>query len=96
MSKNNQLLDDLAYLESAGLTVDQLRSLHHWAGRPGSEERVTFNSARNYFKREHEMGANNSQFANRLHFVADAHKRDIAALVEMALRTIPSSDVKQA
>lgn len=89
MSKNSQLLVDLSYLESAGMTVDQLRSLHHWAGRPGSEERVTFNSARNYFSREHEMGANNSLFAARLHFVADAHKRDIAALVEMAVRSIP-------
>lgn len=94
MSKNSQLLDDLAYLKFVGMTVDQLRSLHHWIGRPGSEERVTFNSARNYFEREHEMGANNSLFAERLHFVANAHKRQIAALVEMAVRTIPSSDGK--
>ena len=73
MSKNKQLLDDLNYLESAGLTVDQLRSLHHWAERPGSEERVTFNSARDYFARGHEMGKNNSVFAERLHFVVEAH-----------------------
>lgn len=96
MSKNGQLLDDLAYLESAGMTLDQLRSLHHWAGRPGSEERVTFNSARDYFSRGHEMGANNSLFADRLHLVAEAHKRDISALVELAIRTLPGSDVESA
>lgn len=94
MSKNAQLLEDLAYLELAGMTVDQLRSLHHWAGRPGSEERVTFNSARDYFSRGHEMGANNSLFADRLHFVAEAHKRDIAALVDLAIRVLPGAGLE--
>jgi hypothetical protein len=93
MSKNTQLLADLAYLESAGMTVDQLRLLHHWAGRPGSEERVTYKSARDYFSREHEMRANNSLFADRVHFVADAHKRDISVLVDMALRAFPSRNI---
>lgn len=96
MSKNKQLLDDLTYLESAGLSVDQLRSLHHWAGRPGSEERVTFNSARDYFARGHEMGRNNSVFAERLHFVAEAHKRDMSKLVELAVSTFPGSDTGSA
>lgn len=91
MSKNTQLLEDLSYLESAGMTLDQLRALHHWAGRPGSEERVTFNSARDYFSRGHEMGVNNSLFADRLHFVAEAHKRDISALIELALRVLPGT-----
>lgn len=93
MSKNEQLLDDLAYLESAGMTVDQLRLLHHWSGRPGSEERVTFSSARNYFARGHEMGPNNSLFAERVHFVAEAHKSDISKLVDLAIRTLVGNDV---
>lgn len=90
--KSTQLLDDLAYLESVGMTLDQLRSLHHWAGRPGSEERVTFKSARDYFSRGHEMGTNNSLFAERLHLVAEAHKHDLSALVEMAVRAVPSGE----
>ena len=102
MSKNTQLLEDVAYLESIGMTLDQLRSLHHWAGRPGSEERVTFNSARDYFGREHEMGVNNSLFADRLNFVAKAQKQaaveacpvDIGTLVEQAVRGLPGSAVE--
>jgi hypothetical protein len=35
------------------------------------------------------MGANNSLFADRLHFVAEAHKRDISALVELAVLAFP-------
>jgi len=93
MSKNEQLLDDLAYLESVGMTVDQLRLLHHWAGRPGSEERITFASTRDYFARGHEMGLNNSLFAERVHFVAEAHKSDISKLVDLAVRMLPGNDV---
>ncbi|MCY0914037.1 hypothetical protein [Massilia antarctica] len=91
MSKNTQILEDLAYLELVGMTLDQLRSLHHWAGRPGSEERVTFKSGHDYFDLGHEMGANNSLFADRLHFVAEAHKRNLEALVGMAERAFPGS-----
>jgi hypothetical protein len=89
MSQHTQLLADLDYLESEGMTTQQLRSLHHWAGRPDAERRVTFNSLRTYFKRELEMEANNSLLAARLHFVADAHKRDLSALVEGAIRALP-------
>jgi hypothetical protein len=94
MSKNKQLLDDLSYLESAAMTLDQLRSLHHWAGRPRAEERVSFNSVRDYFSRGHEMGPNNALFAERLHFVAEVHKRGFSALVELALHTLPGSEAR--
>lgn len=94
MSKSTQLLDDLAYLESAEMTLDQLRSLHHWAGRPRSEQRVTFNSVRGYFSREHDMGTNNALFADRLHFVAEAHRGDISALVKLAVRALPGNSAK--
>lgn len=89
MSKTMQLLEDLDYLQTAGMTEDHLRSLHHWAGRTGAEERVTFKSAREYFGQGREMRANNAAFAERLHFVADAHKRDMSTLVELALRVHP-------
>jgi len=102
MKKNDQLLEDIAYLESIGMTLDQLRSLHHWAGRPSSEGRVTFNSARDYFRRGQELGVNNSLFADRLNFVAKAHTQDVADartanigdLVEHAVRELPSNDVE--
>jgi len=91
MSKNSQLLDDLLYLESAGMTLHQLRLLHHWAGRPKAEEQVTFKSVRRYFSREYDMGLNNSLFAERLHFIAETHKLGFTALVDMAIHALPLS-----
>lgn len=89
MSKAAQLLEDLAYLERAGMTVEQLRSIHHWAGTQ-TETRVTYASVRDYFGHERDMRDNNSAFADRLHLVAELQRRGIAAMVEVALRIYPS------
>ncbi len=89
MEKANQLLADLDYLEQAGMTVDQLRSLHHWSERPESEQRVTFGTVRDYFGHGREMRSNNSDFAERLHLVAQLRRGDIADLVSLALKVHP-------
>lgn len=73
------------------MTLDQLRSLHHWAGRPEAEKQVTFKSVRGYFSRGHEMGLNNTLFAARLHLVAESHKLGFTALVDMAMHAFPGS-----
>jgi len=88
MSKADQLVADLDYLKSVGLTVEQLRSLHHWSATP-TESNVTYASVREYFCRGRDMRENNSHFADRLHLVAETHKRGIPALVDLALRIHP-------
>lgn len=92
MSKAEQLLQDLAYLERAGMTVEQLRSLHHWAGTY-TESNVTYTTVRDYFGHKRDMRAKNSDFADRLHLIAELHRRGIPALVEIALRIYPSKPV---
>lgn len=89
MSKAAQLLADLDYLERVGMSVEQLRSLHHWAGK-ATEARVSFATVRDYFGHGRDMRANNLLFAERLHLVADAHRRGMPAMVEVALRMYPS------
>ena len=91
MNKTSQLLADLDYLEQSGLTVEQLRTLHHWSGRPEAEARVTFASARDYVAQGRDMKTNNTAFADRLRFVAQQHQlqHQLAALVEQALFRFP-------
>jgi len=90
MTKAEQLLEDLAYLERAGMTVEQLRSLHHWAGTH-TEAKVTYATVRDYFGHERDMREKNSTFAERLHLMAELHRRGIPALLEVALRIYPSN-----
>ncbi|QHE86416.1 hypothetical protein [Hydrogenophaga sp. BPS33] len=88
MNRTDQLIADLDYLENAGMTVEQLRSLHHWSDKE-TRERVTFSSARDYFSHGHDMRTNNAAFADRLRVVADLHQRGLAGLVEIALLRRP-------
>lgn len=89
MNRTEQLVADLQYLKAAGLTTDQLYSLHHWSDRPEAAKRVTFTTALNYFKKDQELKANNAAFANRLRFIADCHQRGLAGLIEQALAKYP-------
>lgn len=89
MKRTDQLLADLEYLKTAGMTIDQLRSLHHWSDRPDASKHVTFSSARDYFSQGQEMRSNNAAFADRLRHVADLHQRGLAGLVETALQKYP-------
>lgn len=96
MSKAKQLLEDIDYLESVGLTVAQLRRLHHWGGDPAREARITFASTRNYFAKDQEMLENNTSFADRVHLVAEVHRQGLPAIVELALSQIPREPSKGA
>ena len=89
MSKAKQLLEDIEYLEGAGLTTAQLRRLHHWGGDPERETRVTFASTRSYFSKDQAMLDNNAAFADRVRLVAELHRQGLPALVELALKQIP-------
>ena len=89
MNRALQLIADLEYLERSGLTTEQLRSLHHWSGRPEAATRVTFAAAREYFAQGRDLKANNAAFADRLRLIADLHQRGIATLVERALLQYP-------
>jgi hypothetical protein len=89
MNRTEQLVADLDYLEAAGLTTDQLRSLHHWSDRPDAAKRVSFLVARNYFAKNQELKSNNLAFANRLRLIVDLHQRGLAQFVELALSKYP-------
>ena len=89
MNRVEQLVADLEYLEAAGLTVNQLRTLHHWSDRPEAAQRVTFSSARNYFKKGQELGTNNAAFSDRLRFIAELHQQGLAGLVKQARIRFP-------
>ena len=89
MNRTEQLVADLEYLQAAGLTTDQLRSLHHWSNRPEAAKRVTFSTALNYFEKNQDMKSNNAVIADRIRFLVDRHQRGLAGLVEEALRRFP-------
>lgn len=88
MKRTDQLLADLDYLDNAGMTVDQLRSLHHWSDKE-TREKVTFSSVRDYFSHGRPMRSNNEAFADRLRLIADVHQRGLSGLVEVALNKYP-------
>lgn len=88
-TQTDQLLVDLDYLEGVGLTLEQLRRLHHWSGRPEADARVTFKSVRDYFSKGQAMQTNNTNFAVRLNALATLHKAGLAGLVERALAQHP-------
>lgn len=89
MNQTEQLVADLKYLQAVGVTVAQLRSLHHWADRPEAASRVTFESAVNYFSKGQGMKANNAAFAARLRFIVEAHRQSLSAIISNALQSYP-------
>jgi len=89
MNQTEQLVADLNYLQAAGMTVEQLRSLHHWADRPEAASRVTFESAVNYFSKGQGLKANNAAFAARLRFIVEAHRQSLSAIISNALHSYP-------
>lgn len=88
-TQTDLLLADLDYLESVGLSEQQLRRLHHWSGRTEAEARVTFKSTRGYFSKGQAMRANNANFAARLSAVATLHRAGLDGLVDLALTQHP-------
>lgn len=72
------------------MTVEQLRSLHHWAGTH-TEAKVTYATVRDYFEHKRDMRQKNSTFADRLQLMAELHRRGIPALLEGTLRIYPSN-----
>jgi hypothetical protein len=89
MSNAQELLSDIEYLEAAGMRVEDLRRLHHWEGDAERERRVSYQSTRDYFSKGGELGVNNAAFANRVHFVAETHRRGFSGLVSQALERFP-------
>lgn len=89
MNQTEQLVADLNYLQAVGLTVAQLRTLHHWTDRPEAESRVTFESAVSYFSKGQDMKANNAAFATRLRFIVETHRQSLSVIVGNALQNYP-------
>ncbi len=65
-----RLVEAVIYLQREGLTLEQLRSLHHTQRRP-----ETFASTCKYFAKKRELKTLNVAYAERLIFVANEHKQ---------------------
>jgi len=84
-----QIVNSSKYLESQGMSQDQLSSLHHFylKGRD-----ISFNLTNDYFGVNKNLKTRNSNFANRIIFVADQykqHKGSMSQLIEQALEKWP-------
>lgn len=86
---SERIVTSLRYLESAGMSVDQLSQLHHFSLRGRT---VSFSRGFRYFGVNKELRENNIRYAERLAFVANAHKLGegpLNALVRQALARWP-------
>lgn len=86
MTPNQQLVADLNYLSKADVPIALIHRMHHMGAGGGSYDRMV-----RYFGEEHrDMTAQtNRDFAARVQFVADLHKRGVPAFIELALRSFP-------
>jgi hypothetical protein len=78
-----RLVDAVRYLEAKGMSVQQLRSMHHSMSRP-----ETFRSTYRYFGVPKELSSVNVAYANRLIYVAEQHllgRGNLSGLIEEAL-----------
>lgn len=82
-----RLVGAVHYLQRNGLTVEQLRALHHPQRTP-----ETFASTLRYFGSPKELRPLNRAYAERLIYVADEHRKGregMGQLVEQALSRWP-------
>jgi hypothetical protein len=84
-----QLVEEVRYLRSAGMSEQQLSALHHFSlkGR-----KVTFRELERYFSTNRDLRRTNYNLAERLRFVANEHRmgrKDFSISVREALRRWP-------
>ena len=68
-----KMIESAEYLKSNGFSEDQLTELHH-SSLIGGKER--FNALDKYYSVNKNLGRKNTDYANRVIFVADSHKRN--------------------
>jgi len=86
-----QLIEDARYLKLAGMSQQHLSTLHHFSLKDREE---TFTSTLKYFGENKDLRRNNTNYANRLKFVAAEHRRTgkgFNSLVAQALAKWPLS-----
>jgi hypothetical protein len=86
---SRQLVESAHYLESTGMSKQQLSALHHFS-RQGRQ--VGFRQTYAYFGESKRLRQNNANFAERLKFVAVEHRRGrqgFGALIQQALKRWP-------
>ena len=84
-----QLVEAAQYLQSVGMTQSQLTQLHHFSSKGRV---VRFNETINYFRTNRELGANNTNYAARLIYVANEYRHGgqrINSLIQQALGKWP-------
>jgi hypothetical protein len=76
------------YLQSVGMSVQQLRAIHH-----SLRKTETFASTIRYFGQNKDLGDKNTRYAHRLEFIATEYQKSrtgFDALVSEALRRWPA------
>ena len=84
-----QLVAAAQYVATARMSKKQLSRLHHFSLK-GRE--VTFAEAYRYFGTNRELGKNNTNYAERLKYVATKHKeggKNLDSLIDQALKQWP-------
>jgi hypothetical protein len=84
-----QVIQSARYLESEGISQEQLSQLHHFAL---NDRQLAFRAIYRYFGTHKQLRSKNVSFAERLKFVADEHKtgkKSINTLIKEALRHWP-------
>ena len=84
-----QLVVDARYLKGAGMSQEQLSTLHHFSLKDREE---TFKSTLKYFGKNRDLRHKNTDYANRLKFVAAEHRHSgtgFNVLIAQALKKWP-------
>jgi hypothetical protein len=85
----DQLAKDASYLREKGMTQEQLSALHHFSLK---NRGITYNGLLRHFGNIQHPDPINVRFANRVRFVADAHRegrRDFESVIQEALARYP-------
>ena len=83
-----RIVEAARYLQSVGMSVQQLRTIHH-----SLRKTETFASTIRYFGENKDLGNKNTRYAQRLEFIATEYQKSrtgFDALVSEALRRWPA------
>ena len=84
-----QIVTAAKYLQTSGMTSDQLSQIHHFSlkGR-----KISFGQTMSYFGTDKNLNQNNLDFAKRIEYVETEHRRiggNLDTIVQQALRRVP-------
>ena len=84
-----QIVKAAKYLQSAGMTSEQLSRIHHFSIKART---ISFGQTVGYFSTDKNLRQNNLNFAKRIELVESEHRRapgNFDAMVAQAVRQVP-------